>query len=211
LIKLLDEPSGNWVVLTFDDGLISDYEIAFPALLETQQKATFFVTVENIGKPGYMNINQIRELADNGMEIGSHGLTHAYLVTMPESNARQEILRSRDLLQLCLGQNVDSFAPVGGHFTPWMFEAAKDAGYRVFASMVPGHTLINPSSRFHIIHRNHIQSHHDTSYISSIVGGKRLILLYNEIRYKILALPKRLLGLPNYDRLKHFVAGGKVE
>jgi hypothetical protein len=52
---------GAWVVLTFDDGFLSDYEQAFPILLDVSIKATFFVTVENIGKPGYMDVGQIRE------------------------------------------------------------------------------------------------------------------------------------------------------
>jgi peptidoglycan/xylan/chitin deacetylase (PgdA/CDA1 family) len=195
---------GNWVILSFDDGLISDYEKAFPILEEKGLKATFFITVENIGHPGYMDAGQIRKMASCGMEIGSHGLQHRYLVTLPESEARREICVSKDKLEQMLGSEVHSFAPVGGHYKRWMVDFAKESGYRAFASMIPGRTLKYENEGF-LFRRNHIQSHHNLSYISSLIAGERNIFIINVLRYHALALPKRILGMQTYDRLKHFI------
>jgi peptidoglycan/xylan/chitin deacetylase (PgdA/CDA1 family) len=195
---------GNWVILTFDDGLLSDYEKAFPILEEKGLKASFFITVDNIGHPGYMDVGQIRKMASCGMEIGSHGLRHEYLVTMSEQEARREIGLSKNKLEQLLGSEVHSFAPVGGHYKRWMIDFAKESGYRAFASMIPGRTVKCENEGF-FFRRNHIQSHHDLSYIGSIIQGDRMILLSNVMRYHLLALPKRLLGMQKYDRFKHFL------
>lgn len=207
----LGKAEGSWIVLTFDDGLISDYELAFPHLNEKGLKATFFISVENIGKPGYMNLAQIRELASGGMEIGSHGLYHRYLVTLSKSDAQKEIHDSKSRLEQFLGLEVRSYAPVGGHYSSWMLDSACHAGYQAFASMVPGQTSIRPNSGVHFFRRNHVQSHHDFTYISALIHGEKKVLLINQIRYNLLALPKQLLGLNNYDRLKNFLIGKEAD
>ncbi|MHA1280623.1 MAG: polysaccharide deacetylase family protein, partial [Candidatus Helarchaeota archaeon] len=65
----VNESKGDWRILTFDDGLISDYEFAFPLLKANGLRATFFITAENVGKAGYANFNQLRIMAEAGMEI----------------------------------------------------------------------------------------------------------------------------------------------
>ena len=197
--------SDTWLILTFDDGLISDYEKAFPVLREKQIKATFFVTVENIGKPGYMDIVQIREMASYGMEIGSHGLQHQYLVSLSSLQARQEIEVSKDKLEQALGAAVFSFAPVGGHFKSWMLDFAEESGYSAFASMNPGGTVLDTSKKLIVFRRNHIQSHHQDPYVCSLLNGDRKTIVKNVIRYQLLGLPKRLLGMKTYDHLKHIL------
>lgn len=205
LEEYVDHTIGEYSILTFDDGLISDYTEAFPILLDKGLKATFFVTTENIGKPGYMKQSQINEMAGHGMEIASHGLQHRYLVDLPESDARREILVSKEILQQLLGRPVTSFAPVGGHYLPWMIDFSHESGYRAFATMIPGRTSGSQSSTPLIVRRNHIQSHHQPSYISSLINGDSYLLTKNRIRYSILTIPKRLLGMDAYDRIKRIL------
>src|SRR6476660_2146259 len=64
------------VLLTFDDGHISNHDTALPVLLEHQLKATFFVVAGHIATAETMSWRQIRALHAAGMEIGSHTLTH---------------------------------------------------------------------------------------------------------------------------------------
>lgn len=203
--EFVDNPCGKYSVLTFDDGLISDYEEAFPVLLDKGLRATFFVTTENIGKSGYMNQSQINEMAGYGMEIASHGLQHRYLVDLTESDARRELVDSKENLQQLLGRSVTSFAPVGGHYQPWMIGFARDSGYRAFATMIPGRTFGCHSDATLVVRRNHIQSHHQSSYISSLIKGDGYLLTKNRIRYSLLSIPKRLLGMDTYDRIKRIL------
>ncbi|RII27475.1 MAG: hypothetical protein CXR30_15305 [Geobacter sp.] len=205
--EFVDNPSGTYSILTFDDGLISDYEEAFPVLLDKGLKATFFVTTENIGKSGYMNRSQINEMASHGMEIASHGLQHRYLVDLPESDARRELADSKENLQQLMGRSVTSFAPVGGHYLPWMIGFANDSGYRAFATMIPGRTFCCHTGSPLVIRRNHVQSHHQLSYISSLINGDKYLLTKNRIRYTLLTIPKLLLGMDAYDRIKRNLIG----
>jgi len=191
---------GQRLVVTFDDGLASDFTIALPALLDRGLKATFFVTVDNIGRKGYTTAAQLREMSDAGMEIASHGLTHRYLVSMSRREAVREICESKTRLEQQLGQRVTSFAPVGGHFHGWMAGAVAEAGYRAMATMVPGRTV--RSGRPLMLRRNHVQSHHDCEYIARLVAGHRPTLTAARLRHQLLRLPKSILGMRNYDRLK---------
>lgn len=191
------------MALTFDDGLSTDYEIAFPQLLARKLQATFFVTVSNIGKQGYCSLEQLREMAASGMEIGSHGWTHTYLINKTRSDVEHEIVDSKKWLEDQLGVTVSSYAPVGGHYLDWMKVLAFSAGYEIFASMVPGRNKFRDKPYF--VKRNHIQSHHSESDIKSIIMQGWFNSLVNGSRYRILRILKQMLGMERYDRWKHII------
>jgi peptidoglycan/xylan/chitin deacetylase (PgdA/CDA1 family) len=198
--ELWKKESGDWTIVTFDDGLVSDFDIAYRILQEHGVKATFFVTVSKIGKTGYLLRTHLQDMAACGMEVGSHGMTHSYLTTMAPDRVRQEIVESKERLQQMLGVPVQSFAPVGGLYQSWMPKLARDTGYHSFATMIPGVTHRAASDFF--LRRNHLQSHHDLSYLKSLLCRDRFLLKKNSLRYWILFAAKRLLGMQRYDRLK---------
>src|SRR4030067_477331 len=57
------------VVITFDDGDVSNYLLAAPLLEERGMRAEFFVTTGRIGKAGSMTAEQLATLAKRGMSI----------------------------------------------------------------------------------------------------------------------------------------------
>ena len=72
--------------ITFDDGTLDQYLIAFPELEVRDLKATFFVVTEpreagrwnDYGETRFLfSWDQAREMAIAGHEIGSHSMTHA--------------------------------------------------------------------------------------------------------------------------------------
>lgn len=195
----------GWRLLTFDDGNASDYAVVLPMLVERKLRATFFVTTDNVDRPGYTSAAELREMVSKGMEVGSHGLTHQYLVGRTRSDAIQEIRVSKERLEQAIGVEVTSFAPVGGHYHKWMLTAAAEAGYRVFAIMAPGQTRVE--SEFVVLRRNHIQSHHDSEYVSRLLRAHGPTMVANCLRYSILKLAKTLLGMRNYDRLRQCTLG----
>jgi len=69
------------VVLTFDDGYRDAYEVVFPLLLDYGFTGTFFVlaTPTHFESPDYVTWAQMKEMADAGMEIQSHGRDHVDL------------------------------------------------------------------------------------------------------------------------------------
>jgi peptidoglycan/xylan/chitin deacetylase (PgdA/CDA1 family) len=200
---------GDWRLITFDDGYITDYEVVLPILLRYNLRGTFFVTAENIGQNGFTSIAQLREMVALGMEIGSHGFTHQYLTTRSRDEVIREIHTSKKRIEDEIGVETTSFAPVGGHYERWMLDVAADAGYRVFATMIPGQSMnrTEQGKNILLLKRNHIQRHHDLNHVTGLLQGKWSTLWTNHLRYSLLQLPKSLLGLTNYDRMKALVLG----
>jgi len=85
--------------LTFDDGTVDQYVIAFPELEKRDLKATFFL-ITKYRRRGYwcdfqekrtlFSWDQARELSLSGHEIGSHGKTHKDL-TKKRSHIKREL------------------------------------------------------------------------------------------------------------------------
>ena len=173
--EFANKSNSKWILLTFDDGLVTDWKVVLPALARHNLRGTFFISTENIGRDGYSNIQQLRELTSAGMEIASHGVSHRYLVIMPRSEAFREICESKKRLEDCFGISVNSFAPVGGHYKRWMVDAAAEAGYRVFATMVPGRSSNDGCPL--LLRRNHIQAHHTLGNIACLLHEDRRVFL----------------------------------
>src|SRR5215468_2145419 len=78
-----------------------------------------------------INWRQAREMADAGMEIGSHTLTHQILTGLSDDRLREEVGRSRDRIQTTLGRKVETFCyPNGNYDMRAQCEVAR-AGYQV--------------------------------------------------------------------------------
>src|SRR5215510_7370966 len=58
---------------------------------------------------GAINWRQAREMADAGVEIGSHTLTHPILTGLGDERLREEVGRSRDRIQTALRRRVETF------------------------------------------------------------------------------------------------------
>jgi peptidoglycan/xylan/chitin deacetylase (PgdA/CDA1 family) len=104
LEELLDFLSGRnqalpakAVVITVDDAYRSIYEVAYPLLAEYGFPFTVFVSTDPVdGKlPNYLNWDQIREMASNGVTFANHGAAHIYMVERqpdePETRWQQRI------------------------------------------------------------------------------------------------------------------------
>jgi peptidoglycan/xylan/chitin deacetylase (PgdA/CDA1 family) len=203
--EMLSKRNGDWRILTFDDGFATDFEVVYPLLLSRGLRGTFFVTANHVGRDGYVTAPQLREMAAAGMEIGSHGLTHRYLPGMPRCEVVREIQESKIKIEQMIGADVTGYAPVGGHFRRWMVDAAVRAGYRVFATMIPGRAT--NGREFLLLRRNYVRPHHNARDIASLVRGQQGVLLRSRLRYSLLKLPKDILGLPKYDLLKNLLFG----
>src|SRR5262245_40811278 len=80
---------------------------------------------------GAINWRQAREMADDGMEIGSHTLTHPILTGLSDERLREEVSRSRDRIQSAIGRKVETFCyPNGDYDLRAQCEVAR-AGYQL--------------------------------------------------------------------------------
>jgi peptidoglycan/xylan/chitin deacetylase (PgdA/CDA1 family) len=124
-------------LLTFDDGGASALSIG-RRLAERGWRGHFFVTVDYIGAPGFLQPDAIRTLSELGHVIGSHSCSH------PERMARctwEELLhewtRSTDVLSELLGRRVAVASVPAGNYGKVVARAAAAAGIRTLFTSEP--------------------------------------------------------------------------
>ncbi len=118
------------VVITFDDGLDNNYFIAYPILKNHGFQATVFIPSDEMGRKGRLTWQQVRDMAEHGITIGSHTRTESYVPLVDLHQLSDEIAGSKRMIEKQLGKPVLFFAyPVGG-FTEKAKDIIKDAGYQ---------------------------------------------------------------------------------
>jgi peptidoglycan/xylan/chitin deacetylase (PgdA/CDA1 family) len=88
-----------------------------------------------------MSWQNLREMRDGGMEIGSHGVHHRMLAKLPASLMKAELVESRRRMQAELGAPARVLSyPVGGHdaFDEEVIAAARAAGYEMACAYIAG-------------------------------------------------------------------------
>ena len=132
------EAPDKGVLLTFDDGFASHYEIGYRLLAEHGLKGTFFVVGDRIDQEGSLSRAQLVEMERAGMAIGSHGFTHTFLAYLSPDKVAWELAESKRALEKALGKEVHYFAFPGGHYKRWMFRLMRKAGFRGGCSCLYG-------------------------------------------------------------------------
>lgn len=132
---IADAASEPHVQLAFDDGNISDLQIALPALAARGIKARFFPLAGRIGAAGYLDAQDIAELGAAGMTIGSQGVHHRAWRSLTGAELRSELMESRQALAAATGCDVTEAACPFGSYDRRVLQALHGAGYsRVFTS-----------------------------------------------------------------------------
>jgi peptidoglycan/xylan/chitin deacetylase (PgdA/CDA1 family) len=126
------------VGITFDDGYVSVLEAALPELLRRGFTASMFIISDRIGKSNdwdegpvwpLMSADQVGQLADAGMEIGSHSATHPRLAGIDATRLTAEVNESRARLAGLVGAPIRGFAYPYGSMDAAARSAVRDAGY----------------------------------------------------------------------------------
>lgn len=89
-----------------------------------------------------MTSAQVRAMADAGMTIGAHTVSHPILARVDEATARREMQQSKAVLQDLLGRPVDLFAYPNGRpgsdYTPRDARLAAEAGFAAAVTTAAG-------------------------------------------------------------------------
>ena len=130
------------VVITFDDGYENFYEYAWPILQKYGFPAMVYLISGLIGQPAQwfaadgrstpplMSAERIRQLHKEGVDFGSHSVSHVKLAEQNTARIQEEVRLSRASLSELLGQSVDHFCyPYGSHDLRAV-EAVAQAGYK---------------------------------------------------------------------------------
>jgi peptidoglycan/xylan/chitin deacetylase (PgdA/CDA1 family) len=133
------KPPPGIMALSFDDGMDDNHSVVLPILREHGLRATVYVTTGLIGKPNpwmapesgarMMTLDELRELAAAGFEIGAHTVSHPDLSRLGFDECLREMRESRDELERTLDVDVRTFAYPSCHYGPAAVEAVRAAGF----------------------------------------------------------------------------------
>ena len=114
-----DKPKSNKkILITIDDGFSSFYKNAWPYLKENRIPFILFISTQPIGKYGYMNWDQIREIEkEDFVYIGNHSHSHDYLVNYEFDKFKKDIDQSIKLFIEELGYNPIFFSYPFGEYS----------------------------------------------------------------------------------------------
>lgn len=177
------------VVITFDDGLSSDYQNAFPALVACGMTAHFFVNTANVGKSGFLTWAQIKEMDKAGMQIGSHGHQHVDHSQPSEGRLTRELSLSQKILQNELGHAIEWFAPPYGFINRKAIRAARAAGF----SGVATSRIATATTGSDVVPRVAIESTTSATKFQAILDGTTSVYLQKNLRAISLYLPRQFL------------------
>lgn len=109
--------------------------------------ATLFMIARSIGYGAYLTLDQLKEMRDQGIEVGSHSMIHPYLTK--SKRAAWEITESKKVLEEKLGIQVTAFAYPYGNWNPEIEKMVKEAGYTSARLFTTGNGITR-ENLFHI-------------------------------------------------------------
>lgn len=126
------------VVLTFDDGYLSQGKDAGAILAARGWPGVLYLAWHNLGTPGGISRTRVKAMIKAGWEIDAHTINHRDLTTLDASGLRTEVAGSREKIRQAFGVPVNGFCYPAGRFDPTVEQAVRDAGYRSATTELPG-------------------------------------------------------------------------
>lgn len=127
----------NPVIITFDDGYMSNYQYGYPVLKELGMKATIFVVTGTTGavmETSYPHFtwSEAREMEQSGViSIQSHSHLHRDIATLEPNDIVREIRLSKYLIETNLNKECFVLAYPYGSFNDFARQTAAAAGYKI--------------------------------------------------------------------------------
>jgi len=130
------EAASGCVALTFDDGFADNHSTLLPLLRDEGITASVYVVFNDMGKPHHvmpwrrcLHPEEVVELHEGGVEIGSHCMDHVDLDTLSYDECLAQLRESREALSSLVGAPVETCAYPYGRASEHARRACRDAGY----------------------------------------------------------------------------------
>lgn len=125
------------VALCADDSFRSFYDVAMPLLRQYGYPVTLFVNTDAVGKKGYLGWNELKQLHEEGVELGNHTATHAYLVEAEANESfsawrervKQDILKAQAAFERNLKIKPELFAYTFGEYSDELVALVEEIGF----------------------------------------------------------------------------------
>jgi peptidoglycan/xylan/chitin deacetylase (PgdA/CDA1 family) len=128
------------IIITFDDGYLSNYEIAYPILKRLNIPATIFIVTSTVGATAeggmvstpHFTWEQAREMQQSGIvDIHSHSHTHRNMTSISPAELQEELRISRYLIEKNLNKSCFVFSYPFGGYNEVTSNLSRFAGYRM--------------------------------------------------------------------------------
>jgi peptidoglycan/xylan/chitin deacetylase (PgdA/CDA1 family) len=159
-----NEFPANGITVTLDDGWKDNYTNAFPLLRQLGIKATIFLVAscidqvsakalaEGEGGRAHLSREEILEMSEQGIEFGSHSMSHKLLHQIPAEEVKYEVEESKRQLENLLQKPCKVFAYPAGYFSETARRMVESAGHIAAFS-----TTLGPVDRLDLYALNRIE------------------------------------------------------
>lgn len=193
--------------LTFDDGGVSFYTIVADKLDARGLRAYCFVTTDYIGRRGFLDAAQIRELDARGHVIGTHSASHPVRFSaLSRAEMCHEWIESRQRLEDVLGHTVTVGSVPGGYFSRDVGRAAAASGLCLLFNSEPVRTA-RAIDGCVIAGRFTIRAGAPSDCASRLIGAAPWARSKEWAAWNAKGLVKPLLG-SSYPRVAEWIYGG---
>ena len=201
-VGLLDSNTSTLpdVVMTFDDGHISNFDIAMPLLAERGMNAYLFITSDFVGRrPHFCHAHHLQKMSEAGMVIGSHGKTHLFFDDLSGADAECELAHSKAQLSDQCGAEVKSISYPGGRYNSNTLALSRKQGYAQLFGSDLGILKHSDLTAIQPLKRVAIRRGTSLNEFSNIVNADPIYYVVQKGKQNAKSLVKRALG----NRLYH--------
>jgi len=137
----------NYLLLTIDDAFESFYLNAWPILKDRKIPFILFVSTREIGKQGYMNWEQIKEILESNLGVvGNHSHSHDYLIDWNDNKIKSDLETSIKIFKKELGYSPKIFSYPFGEYSTNLKKIITDLNFEFAFGQHSG--VIDPTKDF---------------------------------------------------------------
>ena len=178
----------NSINFSFDDGGASAMYAS--ELLETFGfSGIFFVVTNLIGKAGFLNVRDIRELSNRGHIIGSHSQTHPdRMAFLPLQMLKTEWESSKNILEDILGKRINTCSIPGGSYRLGTLQMTAATGYSKVYTSEPtlncvGRTIDFKTHKIQVLGRIPVSKAWSPAYLNEFLESPKAYIKALRFRY----------------------------
>jgi peptidoglycan/xylan/chitin deacetylase (PgdA/CDA1 family) len=162
-------------------------------------RGTFFLTANYCReRADFLRAEDIRALAAEGFDFGTHGVTHRPLKFLPPEELKRELSESKAWLEETLGAPVRTMSLPAGQGGSAVCAAAFRAGYRLVGTSreASNGSLTVPGT----VNRFVVLAGHGARDVVQMAGASPAYVWKRRLRAAAIWLPKRLLRTAHRTR-----------
>lgn len=144
-LKRGEELPNKCVAITVDDGYLTFLTGAIPLLKQYGFPSTLFINTDSVGGKSYLSWAQLRQLHQEGVEIGNHSASHPYFVSTEVNepltwyaNSLADITKASDAFSDHLDFKPQLFAYPYGEYSPQLEHLVEKLGFKAAVAQQSG-------------------------------------------------------------------------